>query len=178
MRLVLIIVAAAFFTFPKDLLAQNKVRWMSFEEAVKKAETKPKKIFIEVYTDWCKWCKHLENTTFSEDKIAKYLNEHYYPVKLDAQYKNSIVYNNVEYTYVKAYPQGYHELAAELLSGKLSFPSIVILEEGGKVIQALDGYKNCIEMDMIIQYFATDNYKTTLWRTYTKNFHAVPVGNK
>ena len=177
MRVFLIVAVAVFFTFQHQLNAQNKVRWMSFEDALKKSESKPKKIFVDVYTELCKWCKHLENTTLSEDKIAKYINENYYPVKFDAQYKNPIVYNNVEYSYVKAYPQGYHELAAELLSGKLSFPSIVIIDENLKVIQALDGYKNCIEMDMIIQYFATNNYKTIPWRRYSKNFHNVPVGN-
>ncbi|HMS70311.1 MAG TPA: DUF255 domain-containing protein [Saprospiraceae bacterium] len=177
MRVFFIVAVAVFFTFHHQLKAQNKVRWMSFEDALKKSESKPKKIFVDVYTEWCKWCKHLENTTLSEDKIAKYINENYYPVKFDAQYKNPIEYNNVEYSYVKAYPQGYHELAAELLSGKLSFPSIVIIDENLKVIQALDGYKNCIEMDMIIQYFATNNYKTIPWRRYSKNFHNVPVGN-
>ncbi|MBP7642666.1 MAG: DUF255 domain-containing protein, partial [Saprospiraceae bacterium] len=71
MRVFLIVAVAVFFTFQHQLNAQNKVRWMSFEDALKKSESKPKKIFVDVYTEWCKWCKHLENTTLSEDKIAK-----------------------------------------------------------------------------------------------------------
>lgn len=43
---------------PSILSAQSEgIHWMSFAEAMAKRQTQPKKIFIDMYTDWCGWCK-------------------------------------------------------------------------------------------------------------------------
>ncbi len=153
-----------------SLLGQNQVRWLSFEDAIKKAETQPRKIFIDVYTDWCGWCKKMDANTFTNDAIAKYLNENYYPVKFDAEYKNDIVFNGKTYKFIKTYRGGYHELATEILSGKLSFPSTVFIDEYGDIIQAIPGYQDIRSLDMILHYFGENHHKTTPWRKYEKNY--------
>ena len=143
-----------------------------FEEALKKSETKPRKIFIDVYTTWCSWCKKMEETTFSEDKIAKYINEHFYAVKFDAEYKEKIIFDGQTYSFQKAYPKGYHELAYELLGGKLKLPSIIIIDEDLKVLQSIDGFMKCNELDMIAQYYASNSYKTINWRAFMKSYES------
>lgn len=52
-----------------------KIRWYSIEEAVElnsksKAKDK-KKFFIDVYTDWCGWCKKMDANTFTDPVIVK-----------------------------------------------------------------------------------------------------------
>src|SRR4249920_756491 len=54
---------------------EGPVKWMSFEQAVEKSKTEKRKIFIDVYTDWCGWCKVMDKNTFSEAQVAKILNE-------------------------------------------------------------------------------------------------------
>lgn len=152
--------------------AQNKIRWMTMEEALKKSEVKPRKIFIDVYTKWCGWCKKMEETTFSEDKIAKYINENFYAVKFDAEYKEKIIFDGQTYSFQKAYPKGYHELAYELLGGKLKLPSVIIIDEELKVLQSIDGFMNCNELDMIAQYYASNSYKTINWRAFIKSYES------
>jgi len=174
MRLIFLLSAAAFTLSTNCVNAQNMVRWMTMEEAITKSENAPRKIFVNVYTEWCKWCKKMDNTTLADDKIAKYINENFYPVRFDAEYKETIVFNNVEFNYVKSYPKGYNELAVELLGGKLSFPSLVFIDEKMRVIQSMDGVIEVQELNMILQYFATDNYKTIPWRKYSKQY-SLPV---
>ncbi len=73
--------------------AQNHrgpINWLSLEEASKLYESNPKPMFIDVYTDWCGWCKKMDASTFQDDNIAKYLNANFYPVKLDAETTDSI----------------------------------------------------------------------------------------
>ena len=61
--------------------AQEKIQWMDFEEAVSACTKQPKKIFVDVYTNWCGWCKKMDQTTFADPEVAKYMNENYYAVK-------------------------------------------------------------------------------------------------
>lgn len=51
----------------------------------------------------------------------------------------------------------HHELAAELMRGRLSYPTIVFLDEELNVIQPIPGYQNPVDFQMILMYFA-DNY--------------------
>lgn len=163
--------------------SQNKIRWMTWEEVLAKNEKTPRKIFVDVYTEWCTWCKKMDASTFSEDKLAKYINENYYPVKFDAQFKEPINFNGQTFSFVKSFKGGYHELAAYLLQGKMSYPTLVFLDENLQVIQAIQGFQGSLEFEMIITFFGGDFYKTTPWRKYTRNFVPIdrmsyPVGGK
>lgn len=178
--ILLSIVLVSSFTIPenKGLRTIKNVKWMSFEEAIaasKKAEAKgetPKKIFIDIYTDWCGWCKKMDKNTFENTKISTYLNENFYPVKLDAEQKENIEFNGRTFKYVKSGRRGYHELAAGLLEGNLSYPSVIFMDEDLKLIQRVSGYQDVSRFDMIIRYLGDDAYLDTTWEEYQKEYRA------
>lgn len=149
---------------------QNKIKWLTWEEAMVKSEANPKKIFIDFYTEWCGWCKKLDASTLSKDYIATYINDNFYAVKFDAQYKNPITYQGVEYKYVKTVNGNYHELVAMLLKGSLKFPSIMFLDENRQTIQIIQNYLDASTMEQALNYYGTDSYKTTPWRKYVRSF--------
>lgn len=151
-----------------------KVQWMSLEEAQEKAKTEKRKIFIDVFTDWCGWCKRMDESTFVDPEIAKYLNENYYPVKLNAEQQQDINFNNKTYHFRKNGARGYHELAAELLNNRLSFPTVVFLDESLNLIQSIPTYLEAPKLEVILNYFGTDSHKTTPWETYEKKFSNGP----
>ena len=75
-------------------VSAQQVEWMSWEEAVALAESgqQSKKIFVDVYTDWCGWCKRMDATTFQDPKVVAHMNKHFYAVKFNAQQKEEIEY--------------------------------------------------------------------------------------
>lgn len=149
---------------------ETKIKWMTWQEAITQSQTEKKKIMVDVYTEWCAWCKRMEEGVFQQPALVKYINENFYPVKLNAETKEELIYNDKTYRYVRDGKLSYHELAAELLSGRLSFPSIVFLDDNLKVIQSINGYKTPVEFEQIVTYFAKDHHRTTPWSTYQKNF--------
>ncbi|QSE96935.1 thioredoxin family protein [Fulvivirga lutea] len=134
------------------------VNWLTFEEAVEKLKTEKKKVFIDVYTDWCGWCKVMDKNTFSQPIIAQYLNENFYPVKLDAEQKEDITFNGVTYKFVPSGRNGYHQLAAALLQNKLSYPQFVILNEKMEIINITAGYQKPEPFHKIISFYNEDSY--------------------
>ncbi len=165
-----------FFSHPAAAQDRAGVNWLTWEEALALSEREEKKIFLDVYTDWCGWCKRMEQTTFRQPDIAEYLNENFYPVKLDAEHRGELKFKGKVYKYVKDGKRGYHELAAELLRGRLSFPTVVFLDENQEVIQSIVGYKSPKEFEQIATYFASDQYKVTPWSVYQRDYKSM-LGN-
>lgn len=146
------------------------VHWMTLEQALEKSKTEKRKIFVDMYTDWCGWCKHMDSTTFVDARVAKYLNEHFYPVKFNAEQDKDIVFKDKTYKFKKNGSRGYHELAIFWLNNRLSFPTTVFLDENQQLIQPVPGYQDAAKMDAIINYFGSDSHKKTPWEAYEKSF--------
>lgn len=159
-----------------DNTTGKNVKWMTWDEAVAaaqkaKAEGKsPKKIFVDIYTDWCGWCKKMDKETFEQPMISAYLNEHFYPVKFNAEQKESIQFDGKTFKYVPNGRRGYHELAAALLAGKMSYPTVIFLNEDFQLLQRIPGYLNIPTFDMIMHYLAEEHYTKTPWATYQQQY--------
>ena len=164
----IVLVQCLFFISNWAIQAQEAT-WMSWEEAVQKAasDSQPKKLFIDVYTDWCGWCKKMDQDTFQDPEVAAYMAENFYMVKLDAEQKDPIEYGGKTYTYVASGRRGYHQLAAALLQGQLSYPTVVFLDEDLRMLSPVPGYQKPVEFLKIAKYFGEDIYKQKDWEAYT-----------
>lgn len=143
------------------------IKWISFEEAVKLSETKPKKLFIDVYTSWCGWCKKMDATTFQETEVIDFINANYYPVKLNAETKDTIHFREKEFKYVPEYKA--NELAISLLSGKMGYPSYVLLDEQFALMTApVQSYLVKEELMPILKFYGENIYKSKSWEEFNK----------
>ena len=79
--------------------AQEKilVKWYTIEEVQELVKNEPRKIYIDMYTDWCGWCKVMDKKTFTDESIAKQLNTNFYAVKFDAEGKEPVNFKNKEF---------------------------------------------------------------------------------
>lgn len=123
----------------------------------------PKKVFVDVYTDWCGWCKRMDANTFSDPEVSRMLNADFYAVKLDAEQEGELEYAGKTYTFRPGGRRGVHGLAAELLGGRLGYPSVVFLDEDSDVIQSVPGYQEPEAFQKVVRYFGSDAYRTTPW---------------
>lgn len=149
----------------------EKIKWYTFQEAVELSKKNKKKIFIDVYTDWCGWCKVMDRNTFAHPVIAKYMNEKYYPVKLNAEMKDTVFFNN--YNFVNPSPEtprSTHQLASSLLNNKLSYPTVVFLDENFAMLTQVPGYQKPEQMEPILKYFGENAYPTIKWEDFTQTF--------
>ncbi len=148
------------------------VKWYTFEEAVTLQKKNPKPIMVDIYTSWCGPCKMMTANTFGNEIIAKYLNEHYYPVKFNAETRDSVKFNG--FVFANKNPEGtqrpVHDFAISILEGKLSYPSIVFLNEEIKKIHTVVGYYKADQFEPVMKYFGSGKYKDITWEEYQKTF--------
>ena len=77
-------------------LVDGELNWLTIEEAQKIKNNEGKLYMVDVYTDWCGWCKVMDKKTFTDDGIKKYLDENFYVIKFNAEQKEPITFNGKE----------------------------------------------------------------------------------
>jgi thioredoxin-related protein len=176
----------AFVGAPKPSTA---VQWTTFQElntlaSSSKWSKQKRKVVVDLYTDWCGWCKRMDAATYANPEIAAYMNEHYYAIKFDAEQKDSVVFGGRTYKFIVTQQlkdqngnvvreKGTHELALALGSnnGRIGYPTTVFLDEDLNLLQALPGYLGPDQFKPMLEYFGGDHHKTTAWDTYLKNYN-------
>lgn len=183
MNLRLIGIISAFIGITIPLFSQSvdsEIQWMSIEEAMVKQKENPKKILIEVYTTWCKVCHKLDKLSLSQQHIAEYINEHYYPVRFDAESRKSVYFMGTKYDYKKISSSGYHSFAYKITHGKLNYPSLVFLDKDLSVIQSINGFQTPSKLIRILTYFGEDYNRRMPWNDFNSSYNSIiyPSSNR
>jgi len=106
------------------------LKWLGYEEALKKARAENKLVMVDFYTTWCTWCKKLDKDTYSDPGVIKALNADFIVVKIDAESSKKVMRNGKSVTPA--------ELAQEY--GAIGYPAIRFLDKDGKQVDRIDGY--------------------------------------
>ena len=167
MRTITLVLTLLFAT----TISAQEINWLTWEEAVAltKNEGNTKKVFVDVYTDWCGWCKKMDKDTFQNPEVAAYMQANFYMVKMDAEGKDPIEYQGRTFKFVPSGRRGYHELAAALLQGKMSYPTVVFLDEQLNMLSPVPGYQQVEPFMQIAKYFGDNIYLETSWQVYSVN---------
>lgn len=153
---------------PQSSTVETEIKWYTWNEAYELSQKTPKKVFIDLYTDWCGWCKKMDATTFKDPQVVKYLNEHFYPVKFNAEQREAIVFNNNTFEFVEAGRRGVHQLAYALLDGRLGYPAFVMLDESFARIMISPGFKQTPQLMQELQFAKEEKYKVMSWEDYSR----------
>lgn len=142
----------------QNSFAQKKeketIHWLTFEQLKDSMASNPKKIFVDIYTDWCGPCKLMDKKVFPKADVVKLMNENYYAVKLNSETADSLNFNGKDY-FLKPYKTAViNELVVEigLDAGHLSYPTIVILDEN---YESIYRYPGMLTLDLMLDVLET-----------------------
>ncbi len=144
------------------LQAESKIAWKDVETAANTALSDNKKLFVYVHTDWCSWCRKMEQETFSSDNVSEYLNDKFVPVHLDAESQNQVVFNGQR--------MSEQDLAATL--GAQGYPSNIFLTSNGETITIAPGYLPPDRFLKVLSFIADEYYKNMNWDDYLEHIQS------
>jgi thioredoxin-related protein len=110
----------------------------------------------------------MDKKTYSQSDVARYINEHYYPVKLDAEGKESLTWRGRSFGYNAS--ARIHNFAIFLTNGQLSFPQTIFIMPGDQQPQAIPGYLEVKDMELLLKYFGEGHYGRIAFPDYQKKF--------
>lgn len=157
----------------KPEAGQTEINWLTFEQAVEKNKTEPKKMFIDVYTNWCGWCKRMDATTFKDPAVVDYMNKNFHAVKLNAETKDTIRFQDQQFIY-RAENRA-NDIAVSLLNKRMSYPTTVYLDETVSILSPVPGYLTATQIMPVLKYYGDNIYKTKTWQDYSNEIMAIPA---
>ncbi len=154
MALLLLVLAA-----PRVEAQEKAINWLTIEQAEALHKENPKKVFVDVYTDWCSWCKRMSSETFTHPVIVDYINEHFYAVKLNAEQTEPITFRGTTYYNENAgQRRAAHNFAIAILQGRMGYPTVAFFDEELNLITTLPGFRPPDKMEPVLAFFKEDVY--------------------
>lgn len=129
--------------------------WVDLGEVEKMVGKAPKKVIVDVYTNWCGPCKMMDRNTFASKEIVDLVEANFYPVKFNAEGGDEIkfkgkVHSNPQYDPAKSNRRNSkHELAN--FFNVRGYPTLVVLNEKMEIIEKIVGYKNPAQLKDALQ---------------------------
>lgn len=117
----------------------------TWAEALEKAETEDKLIFVDAYASWCGPCKRMAADVFPEKKVGDYFNANFINVKFDMEKSESRDFRRTHS--VRAYPtllfiNAKNEVVHKTVGGKQVES---LLKEGGNALNKMDNIEDLAE---------------------------------
>jgi thioredoxin-related protein len=149
---------------------QGLVKWMSFNEALELNKKQPKPFLIDIYTDWCGWCKQMMRTTYSDPNLSSYINTWFYPVKFNAEGHDTIVYMGTKYVNPGKEPRSTHQLAIKFLGDRISYPSTIFVGNNFLFQLNTSGYLDNRQLEPVLVYTVENIFRTTAYEEFKTHF--------
>lgn len=152
--LITALLGGAAFYYP----GPEEVKWNTFDKGLEASKQENKKVIIDVYTDWCGWCKKMDASTYKNSEVAKYLADNFIAVKLNAESASKVNFMGESYT-EQQLAQGF---------GVTGFPSTIFFDEKQQPITVVPGYLDEKQFLNILKFINEGAYKTQKFEDYMK----------
>ena len=131
----------------QNLFALNAtaIQWKNFDKGMQEANGSKKYTFVSVYTDWCGYCRKLEETTFKAKPVIGELGKNFVSIKLNAESDEMVHW------------QGQSISARELVGrwGVTGFPTMLFLNSKGDIIGTFPSYAEADLMVKLLTYISS-----------------------
>ena len=142
------------------------LEWRNWNEGAAEASSSGRPMLVDVYTDWCGWCKRMDRDVYALEDVRQYLNKHFVPVRLNAE-------STAEARH------GGRTLTSRALAQQLrvsGYPTTIFIKPDGAHIASVPGYVPADRFRLMLRYIAEDHIgRGVSWPQFEKSAAAGPI---
>ena len=142
--------------FVGTVSAAEKIEWRAdYDSARKEANLKNKPLFLDFGTEDCVHCKRMHQTTFKDPLIVKLINDHFVPLKIDANREPKLAQS----LRIQAYP------------------TMILAGNDGKILGWIEGFMEVGRMQEQLQRASLLQTPDWMARDYQEATKSVDLGD-
>lgn len=147
---VLVVAFAAFLVAPASSAPDAgpkpaAIPWLKLDEAVASAGKSGRPIMVNVYADWCGYCRLMDRTTFVDPTVVRLVAQGWVASKLNGESSTPLKLGKVSMT----------ENQWAVANGVQGFPAMFLLDSKGKPFAAFPGYLDGPQLRQFLQDAST-----------------------
>jgi thioredoxin-related protein len=68
----------------------SDIKWLNYKEGMSLAKKENKRVYLHFYTDWCNYCKEMDQKTFHNPTVVKLLNEEFIAIRVNTNLEATV----------------------------------------------------------------------------------------
>ncbi len=133
--------------------------WVTLDEAQINARDQGKYILLDVYTEWCGFCRRMLRETYNDKRVQDELERYFQPVRIDAESSQLVEFRGEKYTMA--------DLA--LAFGVQSFPTTIFLTSQGEPVALQPGFIEPGRFHKMLSFVGSESYRTQTFQQYSES---------
>jgi len=136
------LLVAALFASPARAADPKPVAWRAWDAGLREAGSSGRPVLVDVYTDWCGWCRRMERDVYARNDVREYLAKRFVTVKLNAESDLGAQYEG-EATTARALANRFR------VTG---YPTTIFLKADGEHLVNVPGYVQPDRFLLLLRY--------------------------
>ena len=134
--------------------------WRTWDAGLREAGGAKRPILVDVYTNWCGWCKRMDRDVYAKPEVSDYLNKHFVMVRLNAEGSEKLNYAG-------------QTLTARALAGGFQvtgYPTTIFLKADGAHLVNVPGYIPADRFLKLVRYIGDGHMdRGVSWEEYSRS---------
>jgi len=145
--------------------AARAVEWKKWDAGLSSAAASRRPVVVDVYTDWCRWCRQMDREVYGRPDVSRYLAEKFVAVKLNAESAEPVSYRG-------------RSLTARSLASSFDvsgYPTTIFLTSDGDHLANVPGYVEPGRFLLLLRYVGDGHMdRGVKWDEYVKRAGRAP----
>jgi len=141
-RVALLAPLAVLLSFAAPAFGAEGAEWREWNQGLAEAKAKGKPVLVDVYTDWCGWCRRMDREVYARPDVRASLAKRFVTVKLNAEADDAASYRGKDFT------------SRSLASGfrVTGYPTTIFLRANGDHVVNVPGYIPADRFLILLEY--------------------------